>query len=107
MRSTEAFPDAYGHSSGRKLLAGLYFRVGEYAARRNQMKVVIQVAERDDARAWALLQRHSAGVALPNRTFVVSEDAAAALRQAEVGFAVLSIDTDRATEKGVALGERI
>ena len=56
------------------------------------MKMVIQVAESDDARAWALLQRHSPGVALPNRTFVVSDEAVAALRQAGMGFSVLSKD---------------
>lgn len=39
------------------------------------MKVVIQVAETDDAKSWALLQRHSPGVALPKRTFIVSQEA--------------------------------
>jgi hypothetical protein len=48
---------------------------------RLSMKLVIQVAESDDVRAWALLQRHSPGVALPNRTFVVSEQAVEALRR--------------------------
>jgi hypothetical protein len=71
------------------------------------MKVVIQVAETDDAKAWALLQRHSSGVALPNRTFVVSPEAAVALRQAGIRFQVLSDDTQSLTEEGVAAGERI
>ena len=71
------------------------------------MKVVIQVAEADDAKAWALLQRHSAGAALPNRTFVVSDEAADALRQAGVRFHVLSDDPQALTEEGVPAGERI
>ncbi len=54
------------------------------------MKIVIQVAEADDAKAWALLQRHSPGVALPNRTFVVSKEALNALRQAGIRVVVLS-----------------
>ena len=54
------------------------------------MSIVIQVAEANDAEAWAILQRHSPGVALPKRTFVVSEEAAEALRQAAVRFVVLS-----------------
>jgi rhodanese-related sulfurtransferase len=71
------------------------------------MKVVIQVAEADDAKAWALLQRHSPGVALPNRTFVVSQEAVAALRQAGIRFVILSDDARTLTEEGVASGERI
>jgi hypothetical protein len=71
------------------------------------MKIVIQVAEADDARAWDLLQRHSPGVALPNRTFVISAAAAEALRQEGVRFVVLSRDTDKLTEEGVGAGERI
>ena len=43
------------------------------------MKIVIQVSPRDSAKAWALLVRHSPGVALPDRTFVVSEEAVRAL----------------------------
>jgi hypothetical protein len=71
------------------------------------MKLVIQVAETDDAKAWALLQRHSPGVALPNRTFVVSKEAADALRAAGIQFLVLSDDPQSLTEQGVAAGERI
>jgi hypothetical protein len=71
------------------------------------MKRVIQVAEADDAKAWALLQRHSPGVALPNRTFVVSQEAVEALRQAGIKFNVLSNDAHTLTEEGVTSGERI
>lgn len=71
------------------------------------MKTVIQVSETDDAKAWALLQRHSRGVALPNRTFVVSQEAVAALREAGIGFQMLSDDTLSLNEAGVAAGERI
>jgi hypothetical protein len=71
------------------------------------MKVVIQVAEADDAKAWAILQRHSPGVALPKRTFVVSPEALAALRQAGVRPVVLSDNGGAVTEAGVASGERI
>ena len=39
------------------------------------MKVIVQIAAADDAKAWALLIRHSPGVALPNRTFILSPDA--------------------------------
>lgn len=71
------------------------------------MKLVVQVAESDDAKAWAVLQRHSPGVALPNRTFVVSEQAVEALRREGVRLIVLSDDFQTLTEQGVASGERI
>lgn len=71
------------------------------------MKTVIQVAKSDDAKAWALLQRHSQGVALPNRTFVVSEAAFEALRQAGIRMNVLSDEACALTEERVASGERI
>ncbi len=71
------------------------------------MNAVIQVAEADDARAWSLLQRHSPGVALPNRTFVVSKEAINDLRGAGISFRVLSDDAHTLSGKGVAAGERI
>jgi hypothetical protein len=71
------------------------------------MNFVIQVAEADDARAWSLLQRHSPGVALPNRTYVISKEAIDGLRRAGIGFHVLSNDANTLTEQGVAAGERI
>ena len=70
------------------------------------MNVVIQVAEADDARAWSLLQRQSPGVALPNRTFVVSKAAVDDLRRAGICFHVLADDAHTLTEQGVAAGER-
>jgi hypothetical protein len=71
------------------------------------MKVVIQVAPRDDAKAWSLLQRHSPGVALPNQTFVVSPAAAEELRKQRIDFVVLSDDSAPLLGQGAAAGERI
>lgn len=71
------------------------------------MKVVIQVSADDDAKAWALMVRHSPGVALPNRTFVVSEEAVAALREAGIRFTELSRRVTAPGLQGVATGERI
>ena len=68
------------------------------------MKIVIQVCPRDSAKAWALLVRHSPGVALPDRTFVVSEEAARALRDAGIRFSELSRE---ASMSGASAGERI
>ena len=71
------------------------------------MKVVIQVAASDDAKAWAILQRHSPGVALPNRTFVVSDGAMQALAKAGIPFTELSREPDAPAREGLVAGERI
>jgi hypothetical protein len=70
------------------------------------MKIVIQVVAPDDAKAWDLLQRHSPGVALANRTYIVSDEALQALTKARVQFSELSRDAGLPTE-GAAVGERI
>lgn len=71
------------------------------------MKVVIQISAADDAKAWALLVRHSPGVALPNRTVIVSEEAVCALREAGIRFTELSRDAEMPGPKGAVTGERI
>lgn len=53
------------------------------------MSVVIQIAAKDRAKAWGVLVRHSAGTALPNRTFIVSEEAVRALHRAGIKFSEL------------------
>ncbi len=68
------------------------------------MKTVIRVSPRDSAKAWALLVRHSPGMALPDRVFVVSEEAVRALRKAGIRFTQLSRE---ASVSGAASGERI
>jgi hypothetical protein len=68
------------------------------------MKIVIQVSPRDSAKAWSLLVRHSPGVALPDRMFVVSDEAVRALREAGIRFSELSRE---ASLSGAAAGERI
>ncbi|HEY7152889.1 MAG TPA: hypothetical protein VH575_02920 [Gemmataceae bacterium] len=70
------------------------------------MKVVIQISAADDAKAWALMVRHSPGVALPNRTFIVSEEMVRALREAGIRFTELSRDVEL-PDQGVPTGERI
>jgi hypothetical protein len=68
------------------------------------MRTVIRVSPRDIGKAWALLVRHSPGVALPDGVFVVSEEAVRALREAGIRFSVLSRE---ASMTGAASGERI
>jgi hypothetical protein len=70
------------------------------------MRIVIQISEQDDARAWFLLQRQFSGIALPNRTFVVPEEAVRALRAAGIKYAEISRDGALQLQGAIA-GERI
>ena len=54
------------------------------------MKTILQMSEVDEAEALPILLRHSPGAVLPNRTYVVSEEAAKKLREAGVQFTELS-----------------
>lgn len=71
------------------------------------MKVVIQVSAEDRARAWGVLVRHSPGTALPNGTFLISEDAGRALRRARINFTKISREAIGIGPGGVQAGERI
>lgn len=64
----------------------------------NSMKIVIQVSPKDRAKAWGILVRHSPGMALPERKFIISEEALRALKKAGVKFQVIS-------REGILTGE--
>jgi hypothetical protein len=71
------------------------------------MNVVIRVSDKDRARAWGFLVRHSPGTALPNNTFIISEDAARGLRGAGIDFTEVSRDCASVGAGGMAASERI
>jgi hypothetical protein len=54
------------------------------------MRVVIQIHAKDHAKALALMVRHSPGTALPNRTYIVTEESARAMKDAGIGFTEIS-----------------
>jgi hypothetical protein len=71
------------------------------------MRVTIQIAAPDYAKAWGLFVRHSAGTALPERIFVVSEEAVQALRVAGIGFTEISREAGSPTDGGLVSAERM
>ncbi|HEY8504902.1 MAG TPA: hypothetical protein VIL46_09990 [Gemmataceae bacterium] len=71
------------------------------------MKVVIRLSSREELKALPILLRHSPGTVLPDRTYVISEEAAVALREAGVAFTELSRETNAPGLAGVDPGERI
>lgn len=69
--------------------------------------VVIRMSARQELRALPILLRHSSGTILPERTYVISEEAEAALRQAGIKFTVLGTGANAPTLKGASSGERV
>ena len=71
------------------------------------MKTIIQLSEAEEAKALPILLRHSPGTILPNRIYVVGEEAAKKLREAGVQFTELSRESNDSPLEGVGSGERI
>jgi hypothetical protein len=71
------------------------------------MKTIIQMSEAEEAKALPLLLRHSPGTVLPNRIYIISEEAAKKLREAGVQFTELSRESTAPHLEGVGSGERI
>lgn len=70
-------------------------------------KIVIQLSARQEAQALPILLRRSPGMVLPERTYVVSQEAAQALREAGIEFTELGRETDAPDLEGAGAGERI
>ena len=70
------------------------------------MKVIIHLTRDAEAKALPILLRHSPGMVLPQRTYVLSEDALRALRSAGVRFSELSREAAAPILEEVA-GERV
>ena len=70
------------------------------------MKVIVHLTKEEEAKALPILLRHSPGMVLPNRTYVLSEDALRALRNANVQFSELSREAAAPSLEEV-VGERV
>ena len=65
------------------------------------------MSEAEEAKALPLLLGHSPGIVLPNRIYIVSQEAAKKLREAGVQFTELSRESTAPRLEGVGSGERI
>ena len=70
------------------------------------MKIIIQLSREEEAKALPILLRHSQGMILPERTYVLGEDAVGSLRNAGVRFTQLSREALAPSLEEVA-GERV
>lgn len=71
------------------------------------MKVIIQFTKQEEAKALPILLRHSTGMILPDRTYVLEFEAVAALRNAGVAFTEVSRESIGPTTRAMVSGERI
>jgi hypothetical protein len=71
------------------------------------MKIVIRLTEREELKALPILLRHSVGMMLRDGSYVISADAARALRDAGVTFEVISSEANPPAPEGAEAGERI
>jgi predicted Fe-Mo cluster-binding NifX family protein len=70
------------------------------------MKTIIQLSREEEAKALPILLRHSPGMILPDRTYVLGEGAVGLLRNAGVRFTQLSREAVAPCLEEVA-GERV
>jgi len=70
------------------------------------MKVIIRLTEVEELRALPLLLRHSPGMVLPNRTYILTEDALRVLRTSGIRFTEVSREAV-APSLEEAAGERV
>ena len=71
------------------------------------MKVIIRLSAREELKALPILLRHSPGMGLPDRTYILSFEAVHALRQAGVQFTELGRETAPPLREGAEPSERI
>jgi len=71
------------------------------------MKVIIQLSRREELKALPIIYRHSAAMVLPNGTYVLSEGAVSALRNASVHFKEVSRESQMPPRGRVSASARI
>lgn len=71
------------------------------------MKTVIRFSKKEEAKALPILLRHFAGTILPDRTYILSDEAIRRLRQESIQFTEISREADAPQKEGAGFGERI
>jgi len=70
------------------------------------MKIIIQLSREEEAKALPILLRHSPGMILPERTYVLADDVVGRLQNAGIRFTQLSREALAPSLEEVA-GERV
>jgi hypothetical protein len=75
--------------------------------KRKIMKVVVRFTVKQEAKALPIILRHSAGMVLPERTYILPEAVLKSLRADGIKFTEIGRDAEGSYERGVLSGERI
>jgi hypothetical protein len=67
------------------------------------MKIVVKFSKGEEIKALPILLRHSPGIVLPDRTYVIEVEAARALRRARVRFTELARDGEPHNAAGATI----
>lgn len=70
------------------------------------MSVIIRLSAAEERKALPILLRHSPGTILPDRTYVISVDAARELQEAGIRFTPVGGKSEPPHLEGVPAGER-
>ncbi len=71
------------------------------------MRIAVRFTKADELKAVPILMRHSTGMMLPGDIYVISTEAAEALRKAGVRFTEVTSETASPGREGAVSGERI
>jgi len=71
------------------------------------VKVIIHLTKEEELRALPLLLRHSPGMVLANRTYILSEEALKVLRERGIRFCELIRERVAQSLGQAAMGERV
>jgi hypothetical protein len=71
------------------------------------MRIAVRFTKAEELKAVPILMRHSPGMMLPGDVYVISSEAAEALREAGVRFTEVTSETAPPSREGAASGERI
>jgi hypothetical protein len=82
------------------------FQSNSTSSRRRDMKVIVRFSERQGLRGVPILLRHSPGMVLPNRTYVLQQKAVQALRTARICIIDISAEANAPNARGVASERR-
>ena len=71
------------------------------------MKTIVQFSVREEEKALPILLRHSPGMVLPDRIYVIGEDAARSLNEAGIKFTELSREAGAPVQEAEETVERV
>jgi hypothetical protein len=73
----------------------------------SDVNVVIRFSAEEELKALGILLRHSPGTILPDRTYIIDQSAAEALRNARISFHEIQPPLTLPVVEDLSIGERI